>query len=170
MPLASRPARRDSTAVQLRIASPEDMRRLGERLGHVAQPGDRFLLEGPLGAGKTTFVQGLARGLSVKADVSSPSFVIEHQYAGRLQLFHIDLYRLDGIEAELQQSLEEDLYGDGVAAVEWAERLPAELRRDATLLRFHVDGEDAPDGDDSATRTVTLQAARDELAAAARGR
>jgi tRNA threonylcarbamoyladenosine biosynthesis protein TsaE len=120
----------------LHVPSPERMRALGQALGRAALAGDRFLLEGPFGAGKTTFVQGLAQGLDVPTPVSSPSFVIENQYRGRLRLYHIDLYRLERVEPELWQSLEEHLYGDGVAAVEWAERLPDELRDGATILRF----------------------------------
>jgi tRNA threonylcarbamoyladenosine biosynthesis protein TsaE len=115
------------------------MRALGKAIGQAALAGDRFLLEGPFGAGKTTFVQGLAEGLNVPTPVSSPSFVIENQYLGRLVLYHIDLYRLEQAEPELWQSLAEHLYGDGVAAVEWAERLPEELRDGATLLRFELD-------------------------------
>src|SRR5205085_3389895 len=103
------PARAGLSEVTLHIASPEQMRELGEALGSVAEAGDRFLLEGPFGAGKTTFVQGLARGLGVETAVGSPSFVIETQYRGRLRLYHIDLYRLERIEPELQQELEEDL-------------------------------------------------------------
>ncbi len=114
------------------------MRLLGQALGSAARAGDLFLLEGPFGAGKTTFVQGLAAGLDVPIPVSSPTFVIENQYRGRLTLYHVDLYRLEQVEAELWESLEEDLYGDGVAAVEWAERLPDRLRQGATLLRFEL--------------------------------
>jgi tRNA threonylcarbamoyladenosine biosynthesis protein TsaE len=123
---------------RLRVETAERMRELGTALGRAAVAGDRFLLEGPFGAGKTTFVQGLARGLEVPLPVSSPSFVIETQYRGRLVLYHIDLYRLERVEPELLESLEEHLYGDGVAAVEWAERLPPELREDGTLVRFEV--------------------------------
>jgi tRNA threonylcarbamoyladenosine biosynthesis protein TsaE len=115
------------------------MRDFGRRLGERARAGDRFLLEGPFGAGKTTFVQGLAQGLGVTQPVSSPSFVIETQYRGRLRLYHVDLYRLERLEPELLESLEEHLFGDGVTAVEWAEHLPDELREGATLLRFAVD-------------------------------
>ena len=137
----------------------EDMRQLGAALGRAAQPGDRFLLEGPLGAGKTTFVQGLANGLDVTTPVSSPTFVLETQYRGRLTLYHVDLFRLERIEAELLGELEEHLFGDGVTAVEWAERLPPELR-DGTLIRFAGDGETG--------RTVTLVSTEDRLATAAR--
>src|SRR5207245_2367539 len=87
--------------VTLHITSPEEMRALGVAFGNVAHAGDRYLLEGPFGAGKTTFVQGLARGLGVETAVGSPSFAIETQYRGRLRLYHIDLYRLEQIEPEL---------------------------------------------------------------------
>jgi tRNA threonylcarbamoyladenosine biosynthesis protein TsaE len=123
------------------------MRELGRTFGHAAKAGDRYLLEGPFGAGKTTFVQGLAEGLGITTAVGSPSFVIETQYRGRLTLYHVDLYRLDRIEPELLDALEEHLYADGVTAVEWAERLPAELREGATLVRFEVT---------AAGRTVTV--------------
>lgn len=128
----------EAISVVLDVPTPEQMRAIGRALGRAARPGDRFLLEGPFGAGKTTFVQGLADGLDVSVPVSSPSFVIENQYRGRLMLYHVDLYRLERVEAELWDSLEEHLFGDGVSAVEWAEKLPAHLREDAALLRFEV--------------------------------
>ncbi|GAC1313162.1 MAG: tRNA (adenosine(37)-N6)-threonylcarbamoyltransferase complex ATPase subunit type 1 TsaE [Chloroflexota bacterium] len=139
------------------IASAERMQALGRALGRTAQPGDRFLLEGPFGAGKTTFVQGLANGLDATVPVSSPSFVLENQYPGRLTLYHIDLYRLTTVEAAFWEEIAEDIYGDGVAAVEWAERLPDWLREDATRIVFHV----AEDG----VRQVTIAPAigREEL-------
>jgi tRNA threonylcarbamoyladenosine biosynthesis protein TsaE len=143
----------------LEIASPERMRALGKALGRAAVAGDRFLLEGPLGAGKTTFVQGLAEGLNVDSPVTSPSFVIENQYRGRLVLYHVDLYRLERVEPELWESLEEHLYGDGVTAVEWAERLPDGLRDGGTVLRFEPR---------QASRQVTLATPEERLAAAAR--
>src|SRR5206468_7158830 len=125
-------------ALELFVPTPEAMRDLGRRLGEAAAAGDRFLLEGPFGAGKTTFVQGLAGGLHIAAPVSSPSFVIETQYRGRLTLYHVDLYRLEQLEPELVEELAEDLYGEGVAAVEWAERLPREFASDGTVMRFEV--------------------------------
>jgi tRNA threonylcarbamoyladenosine biosynthesis protein TsaE len=125
--------------VDLYIPTADRMRALGRALGRAAAAGDRFLLEGPFGAGKTTFVQGLAEGLDVPAPISSPSFVIENQYRGRLVLYHVDLYRLERVEPELWESLEEHLYGDGVTAVEWAERLPDALRDGATVVRFELD-------------------------------
>jgi tRNA threonylcarbamoyladenosine biosynthesis protein TsaE len=136
------------------------MRALGAAMGRAAQPGDLFLLEGPFGAGKTTFVQGLATGLDVDTPVSSPSFVIEHQHAGRLPLVHIDLYRLERLDADVLESLEEHLYAeDRVTAIEWSERLPAALRDSATLLRFDL----AEDG----AREVRLETGKERLRAAA---
>ena len=125
-------------AIEVAVATPDEMRAVGRAIGAAAEAGDLLLLEGPFGAGKTTFVQGLAEGLGVGSPVSSPSFVIENQYSGRLTLYHIDLYRLDHPEAELWDSLAEHLFGDGVAAVEWAEKLPGTLRDGATMLRFET--------------------------------
>jgi tRNA threonylcarbamoyladenosine biosynthesis protein TsaE len=137
------------------------MRALGAAIGRIAQAGDLFLLEGPFGAGKTTFVQGLAAGLDVETPVSSPSFVIEHQHTGRLPLVHIDLYRLERLDADVLESLEEHLYADDrVTAVEWSERLPATLRQSATLVRFDLI-EDGP-------REVRLETREERVRAAAR--
>lgn len=126
--------------LRLAVGTADEMRALGARLGRVVEPGDLLLLEGPFGAGKTTFVQGLAQGLGVATPVGSPSFVIETRYRGRLVLYHVDLYRLDRVEPELAQGFEEHFYSDAVTAVEWAERLPPELREGGTLIRFDQDG------------------------------
>jgi tRNA threonylcarbamoyladenosine biosynthesis protein TsaE len=146
--------------LRIHVASAERTRALGKALGGAALAGDRFLLEGPFGAGKTTFVQGLAEGLGVATPVSSPSFVIENQYRGRLMLYHVDLYRLERVEPELWQALEEHLYGTGVTAVEWAERLPQDLRDGGTWLRFQLD----QDGD---ARIVELATPEERLASVA---
>ena len=145
-------------SVDLYVPTADGMRALGRALGRAARAGDRFLLEGAFGAGKTTLVQGLAEGLEVPVPVSSPSFVIESQYRGRLVLYHVDLYRLESIEPELLESLDEHLYGDGVAAVEWAERLPADVRDGSTTLRIELDGE---------ARRVELRTTEERLATAA---
>ncbi len=104
--------------------SPEETQALAREIAQSLEPGEVILLEGDLGAGKTTFIQGLAQGLGVPEDyyVSSPTFALINEYPGRITLFHVDLYRLEPEEVE-DLGLE-DLLNQGVIAIEWAERLP----------------------------------------------
>ncbi|MBN1856416.1 MAG: tRNA (adenosine(37)-N6)-threonylcarbamoyltransferase complex ATPase subunit type 1 TsaE [Dehalococcoidia bacterium] len=95
---------------------------LGHRLGELASVGDVFLLHGELGAGKTCLIRGIAEGLGVSGRAFSPSFVLVRQYRGRLTLYHMDFYRLERPEEVEDLGVEEYLYGDGVCAIEWAER------------------------------------------------
>ncbi len=94
------------------------------------RPGDVILLIGELGAGKTCFVQGLARGLGVEENISSPSFVLLRQYNGRLPLYHVDLYRLEKLSEIADLGFDDYFYSEGVSVIEWANRalelLPAE--------------------------------------------
>lgn len=107
---------------QLLTEREEDTSAAGERLGRSLAAGDVVLLYGDLGAGKTAFTRGLARGLGAAADgVTSPTFTIIQEYPGATTLYHVDLYRLE--EAEVDDlGLEELVLGDGVVAIEWAER------------------------------------------------
>jgi tRNA threonylcarbamoyladenosine biosynthesis protein TsaE len=133
----------------LRIArSVEETARLGEVLAPALADGDVVALSGELGAGKTRFVAGLARGLHCRARVRSPSFAIVNEYHGDRLLLHLDLYRLDSVDAE---SLGLEEYAErGVLAVEWGERLPAAWRAEALALTFEtVDAE---------TRRITADA------------
>ena len=103
--------------------SPAETIALGERWGRVAESGLVIGLSGDLGAGKTQFVKGLARGLGITALVHSPTFALVNIYTGgRLTLFHVDLYRLDTREQIAAAGLEEYLRPAGVTVVEWAER------------------------------------------------
>jgi tRNA threonylcarbamoyladenosine biosynthesis protein TsaE len=104
--------------------SPAETESLGEKLGRAAQSGTVFALNGDLGAGKTQFVKGLARGLGISARVHSPTFTLVNEYGGgRLKLFHLDLYRLETREQILSAGVEDFLSPDGVSVIEWAERL-----------------------------------------------
>ncbi len=104
--------------------SVEETQGLAREIAQGLAPGEVILLEGDLGAGKTTFIQGLAQGLGVPEDyyVSSPTFALINEYPGRITLFHVDLYRLES--EEVKDLGLEDLLGQGVIAIEWAERLP----------------------------------------------
>ncbi|HTY80038.1 MAG TPA: tRNA (adenosine(37)-N6)-threonylcarbamoyltransferase complex ATPase subunit type 1 TsaE [Candidatus Bathyarchaeia archaeon] len=103
--------------------SPEETRALGERLGAALGKGDVVACVGPLGAGKTCFLQGLARGLGVRGDVTSPTFVLVNEYRGRLPVYHVDAYRTASLTELVDLGLEEMLHGDGVTIVEWADKL-----------------------------------------------
>jgi len=103
---------------------PAETELLGEKFGRAASHGLIIALSGELGAGKTQLVKGLARGLGVTARVHSPTFTLVNEYTGgRLRLFHLDLYRLESRGQILAAGLEEFLQPDGVAVIEWAERL-----------------------------------------------
>jgi tRNA threonylcarbamoyladenosine biosynthesis protein TsaE len=104
--------------------SPAETESLGEAWGRAASRGRVIALSGDLGAGKTQLVKGIARGLGVTARVHSPTFTIVNEYGGgRLRLFHLDLYRLETPEQIHSAGLEEYLQPEGVAVIEWAERL-----------------------------------------------
>lgn len=115
-----------------------ETRALAARLAAVARPGDLLCLVGDLGAGKTQFAKGFAVGLDIADTVSSPTFVLMAEYEGRLPLFHIDLYRLDDAADALAGGLLDERQANGVALVEWAERLGPALP--ASRLDVVIDG------------------------------
>ena len=118
--------------------SPAETEAAGERFGDRLAQGDLVLLKGDLGAGKTTFVRGLMRGVGSSAHVASPTFQLVRIYAGRLQIAHVDLYRLeDG--ADLADLGLEELLDQGAVVVEWGDRLEAP---EAALLSIeHLGGD-----------------------------
>lgn len=116
--------------------SPGETQRIGEILGARLQAGDVVASIGELGAGKTCFLQGLARGLGVTEPVTSPTFVLLNQYRGRLPVYHLDAYRTESLTELLDLGLEEFLYGDGVTVVEWADKLLPLLPARAIIVRI----------------------------------
>ena len=107
--------------------SPEQTEALGEALGKVLRPGTVVAYTGDLGAGKTAFTRGLARGLGCHGRVTSPTFTIVNEYEGPTPLFHFDLYRLGGEEELWDIGWEDYLARNGVCAVEWSEIAPGAL-------------------------------------------
>ena len=133
--------------------APEETESIAAAIGALLGPGDVVVLTGDLGAGKTTFVRGLARGLGVTIGVKSPSFAIHLRYPGRTPLHHLDLYRLNDVRDLGELGLEDVLEQEGVAAVEWGERLGSWIPERALRIRFedlggttrrlHIEGSDA---------------------------
>lgn len=122
--------------------SPGATRRLARQLGRLATPGLVLALDGDLGSGKTTFVQGLAEGLGVPPDcyVTSPSFTLTNEYPGRIPLCHADLYRL-GESADLEAvGLLERMDQEVVVAIEWAESAAADLPADHLSVHLEITG------------------------------
>ena len=100
--------------------------------------GDILCLQGGLGSGKTTFIQGIAKGFGIKEIPTSPSFVLMNIYKGRLPLYHFDIYRAESAEEIINIGYEEFFYGNGVAVVEWAERLKELMPDKYTEIKFKM--------------------------------
>ena len=118
------------SAMEVISHSPTETEALGEAWGRAAARGLVIALSGDLGAGKTALVRGLARGLGCTGRVHSPTFTLVNVYeGGRLPLFHLDLYRLETLEQIHGAGVDEYLQPDGVAVIEWAERMLGEKRK-----------------------------------------
>ena len=113
----------------------DETKRIGEQLASLLRPGDVLTLEGELGAGKTTFVKGIAKGLHIDRTVSSPTFTIIKEYEGTLPLNHIDAYRLEFSEEDL--GLEEYLYGKGITVIEWAQFIEESLPENRLAIEIN---------------------------------
>ena len=126
---------------------PSETLAFGELIGREARPGDIYALYGDLGAGKTVFTQGLARGLGIPGHVNSPTFTIMQVYdGGRYPLYHFDTYRLTSPDELDETGFEEYFYGDGITVIEWASRVEELLPGDCIridLTRDHERGDNA---------------------------
>ncbi len=129
----------DSTELQILTFSEDETFRLGEKMSRQFKGNELILISGELGAGKTILVKGLASGLEVTEvdSVCSPSFTLVNIYHGRVKLFHVDLYRLEKLEEIADLGLE-DFLGEGVVAVEWAEKLPEEFKAEE-MIRISIE-------------------------------
>ena len=130
----------------------DETQAIGQKIGEIVVTGTLITLYGNLGSGKTSFVQGLARGLGVPAEyyITSPTYTLINDYPGRCNLYHVDLYRIDGIDEAEDIGLYEIMDGDGIIAIEWADRIEKDLPSDRVSLEFETTGDDS--------RIITLKA------------
>ncbi|MEE8400491.1 MAG: tRNA (adenosine(37)-N6)-threonylcarbamoyltransferase complex ATPase subunit type 1 TsaE [Desulfobacterales bacterium] len=125
--------------------SPAETQHLGEIIGKAAGGGTILALTGELGSGKTAFVQGLARGLDVPKDyyITSPTYTLINEYPGRHALFHVDLYRIAHIDDFEDIGLYDILSSNGVVAIEWPDKLPADAIPHPIRIHLEIIGEDS---------------------------
>jgi tRNA threonylcarbamoyladenosine biosynthesis protein TsaE len=134
----------DAHSLDFFSRSPEQTRRIGKRVGGALQTGDVICLQGELGAGKTTFVQGIAQGWGSLDSVSSPTFILVNVYRGadQRQLFHMDAYRLDSTPEAEELDLD-SMLADGPLVIEWPERMAGLVPAERLWIKFeHVDDEE----------------------------
>lgn len=136
--------------MQTSTTSVEETRAFAAAVAEVIEPGDVVVLGGDLGAGKTAFVQGFGRALGVTDQIVSPTFTIERLYQGRVQLHHLDVYRLDHVHEALDLGLSEALDDGHVAVVEWGDAITAVLGLDYLHITLEL-------GDSDDDRTISVQ-------------
>jgi len=119
--------------------------RLGRMIGNLLKPGDVVALVGELGTGKTQFIKGLAEGVGVGKPtyISSPSFTLINEYPGRVPFYHIDLFRLESEKEAEELGLEEYFQGEGITAIEWADKIPSLLPEENLWIHINYTGENA---------------------------
>ena len=130
------------TSVGVVTSSAEDTRELGRAISEALRPGDVVALAGDLGAGKTVFVQGAAAGLGVVQQVVSPTFTLVREYAGRLPVVHVDVYRLDRVQDVLDVGFEDYLDGPAVVFIEWGDVIQGLLPESWLGVRLTLDDQD----------------------------
>jgi tRNA threonylcarbamoyladenosine biosynthesis protein TsaE len=132
--------------------NPAETEDLGRRCAKDAQAGDVLALTGELGSGKTQFVKGLVTGLGSSDAVTSPTFTLIHEYSGgRLPIYHFDFFRLEDRQSAERLGLDDYFFGDGICAIEWADRFPHLVPEHARWIRFEMKSENE--------RTINFQGA-----------
>lgn len=129
--------------------SAEETVELGKKIGSFLKKGDIIAMQGTLGAGKTTITNGIAQALGINETITSPTFCLISEYEGKMPLYHMDVYRLDGAEDFANLGTEDMLYGEGVSIIEWSEKIMEELPHKTIILKLepHDDG----------ARTITIE-------------
>ena len=126
---------------QIQLRSSEETVEFGKKIAKAVRPNSVIALTGDLGAGKTTFVQGLALGLNISDPIQSPTFILLNSYEGTLPLFHFDLYRFKDGADFFKLGFEEYFHKGGVCAIEWPQKIAGSLPADTIYIDFqHVEG------------------------------
>ena len=116
--------------------TPEETIELGRKIGRKLIKGDIIAMQGTLAAGKTTITKGIAEALDIKDTITSPTFCLISEYYGKMPLYHMDVYRLDGAEDFINLGTDDMLYGDGVSIIEWSEKIMDELPKRTIVLKI----------------------------------
>lgn len=127
----------------------EETIELGRKIGSLLKKGDIIAMQGTLAAGKTTITKGIAESLGVKDNITSPTFCLISEYEGKMPLYHMDVYRLDGAEDFAGLGTEDMLYGNGVSIIEWSEKIMSELPKKTIILKLE------PQADGSRNITIS---------------
>ena len=116
--------------------SADETTALGYKIGKKLKKGDIIAMQGTLAAGKTTITKGIAQALDISEEITSPTFCLISEYYGKMPLYHMDVYRLDGTEEFINLGVDDMLYGDGVCIIEWSEKIMDELPKNTIILRI----------------------------------
>ena len=143
-----------TTPLSIRSPNANFTRSLGKTIGETASAGDVILLTGELGSGKTCLTQGIALGLGIQSYVRSPTFVLMTRHHGRLTLHHVDLYRMGGPAEAWDLGLDEQLFGEGLCVIEWADRAAEIFPEDCLWI-------DLDYGPDTDSREITIESGVD---------
>lgn len=119
-------------------SSPEETLAAGERIARLLHEGSIVALKGGLGAGKTCLTKGIARGLGIQEEITSPTYTIVSEYPGKIPFYHIDAYRLEGDDDFIALGGEDLIYGRGISVIEWSERLPHTIPADALVVEIEI--------------------------------
>ena len=130
--------------------SAEETIALGRKIGGALTGGEIIAMQGTLAAGKTTMTKGFAESLGVADTITSPTFCLISEYEGRLPLYHMDVYRLDGGEDFINLGVEDMMYGNGVSIIEWSEKVMDELPCETIIIRIEPK-------EGSTERTITIE-------------
>lgn len=122
--------------ITLKTNNAEETIELGRKIGRLLTKGDVIAMQGTLAAGKTTITKGIAESLGVTDTITSPTFCLISEYSGKMPLYHMDVYRLDGGEDFINLGTDDMIYGDGVSIIEWSEKIMDELPKKTIILKL----------------------------------